>query len=163
MAKVTTPPTPLPERNYPPILFLAGSIEQDSAARWQDRVVEALSDLNVQILNPRREEWDSSWEQIPTNSHFRGQVEWELDGLDKADIIIVYFDPNTKSPITLLELGLFADTDRLRVCCPEGFWRRGNVQIVCERKNILMFETLESLVENTRNEIKLKSMIATAY
>jgi hypothetical protein len=46
-------------------------------------------------------------------------------------VICVYFDPKGQSPITLLELGLFHDKDII-VCCPEGFWRKGNVDVnVC--------------------------------
>jgi hypothetical protein len=41
--------------------------------------------------------------------------------------------PDTKAPISLLELGLFARSDRVVVGCPDGFWRRGNVEIVCQR------------------------------
>jgi hypothetical protein len=51
----------------------------------------------------------------------------------------MYFDPNTKSPISLLELGLFASSKKLIVCCPDGFWRKGNVRIVCELYNIPLF------------------------
>jgi hypothetical protein len=56
--------------------------------------------------------------------------------LEKADKIIMYFDPKTKSPISLLELGLFSRSDKLMVICPDGFWRKGNVDIVCEKYNI---------------------------
>ena len=48
----------------------------------------------------------------------------------------MYFDPKTKSPISLLELGLFSRSDKLMVICPDGFWRKGNVDIVCEKYNI---------------------------
>jgi hypothetical protein len=45
----------------------------------------------------------------------------------------MYFAPETRAPNTLLELGLFARSGKLVVCCPEGYWRRGNVQVVCRR------------------------------
>jgi hypothetical protein len=32
------------------------------------------------------------------------------------------------------------------VCCPEGFWRRGNVEMVCRRLRIPLFETLDDLI-----------------
>ena len=38
-----------------PAIFLAGSIEMDTAVEWQDYVIEKLSDLPVTILNPRRD------------------------------------------------------------------------------------------------------------
>lgn len=49
----------------------------------------------------------------------------------------MYFDPSTKSPISLLELGILtANPNKLLVCCPEGFWRKGNVDVVCRKYNI---------------------------
>jgi hypothetical protein len=129
-------------------IFLAGSIEQDVAEKWQDRVVESLSHLDITILNPRRKAWDASWVQSIDNPQFNEQVNWELSALEKADKVIVYFDKNTKSPITLMELGLFANTNKsLMVCCPDGFWRKGNVDIVCHRYGVPQFDTLEAIIE----------------
>jgi len=127
-------------------IFLAGSIEQGRAVNWQSKITKALEDMPVTILNPRRDDWDSSWVQSKDNPQFRQQVEWELDAQERADIIVMYFDKDTKSPITLLELGLFARSKKMIVCCPEGFWRKGNVDIVCERYNVEQVETIEALV-----------------
>jgi len=128
-------------------IFLAGSIEMGKAIDWQKDIEDYLSKTDVCILNPRRDNWDSSWKQEISNPQFVGQVEWELDGQDKADLIVMYFDPATKSPITLLELGLFKDSKRLMVCCPVGFWRKGNVDIVCRRYGIKQVDTLNELKE----------------
>ena len=35
-----------------------------------------------------------------------------------------------RAPITLLELGLFARSGKLIVCCPDGYWRKGNIEVV---------------------------------
>lgn len=147
--KIITAPEPI--KTTTPSIFLAGSIEQDVAERWQDRVIENLKDLPIAILNPRRASWDSSWEQSIDNPQFKEQVTWELDALEKADTILLYFDPKTKSPISLLELGLFAKSGKMMVCCPKGFWRKGNVDIVCERFEIPQFENLDLLINNLKN------------
>ena len=134
-------------------VFLAGSIEMGVADNWQVRVERALSDLDIIIYNPRRDDWDSSWEQSIENPQFRQQVEWELGALECADIIALYFDPTTKSPISLLELGLFCVPlqvvwrQKIIVCCPTGYWRKGNVDIVCQRYRIRQKESLEELVD----------------
>lgn len=138
-----------------PAIFLAGSIEMDKAEKWQDIVIEALSDLGGTILNPRRDNWDSSWAQDILNPKFKEQVIWELGMLHKADYIALYFDPNTKSPISLLELGLFSNTGKLIVCCPEGFWRKGNVDITCEYYNISQVKNLEEMISLLRKKILL--------
>jgi hypothetical protein len=69
-----------------------------------------------------------------------------LDALEQADFVVLFLEKNSKSPISLLELGLFADSKKLLVCCENGFWRKGNVDIVCQRKDILMFQNLEEIL-----------------
>lgn len=135
-------------------IFLAGSIEMDTAEHWQEHVATALQDEDILILNPRRDTWDSSWKQSKENPEFRRQVEWELDALAKSDYIIMYFDPNTKSPISLLETGLYARSGKLLVVCPEGFWRKGNIDIVCEKFGFPQFTTLTLLLEYLRDQLK---------
>ncbi|MBN8681594.1 MAG: hypothetical protein J0L99_03035 [Chitinophagales bacterium] len=147
------PPNAIPTNDNRPKVFLGGSIEMGKAEHWQAELEVKLSEHNVLLLNPRRDDWDSSWLQISTDINLRTQVEWELDALESADFIIMYFAPNTMSPISLLELGLHARSNKLLVVCPEGFWRKGNVDIVCEKYNIRQFETLEVLVEALKNEL----------
>lgn len=139
-----------------PIIFLAGSIAMGMAEPWQAYVVDALDGLDCLVLNPRRDNFDPDVTQDITDHTFNTQVRWELDGLDDADIIVFYFDPNTKAPVTLAELGLhLADHHKkLVVCCPPGFWRRGNVQILCERYGWPLLDTLEELVEETVRLVK---------
>lgn len=153
MAFILKPPQPLDLAPDRPGLFLAGSIEMGRAVHWQALFEQELSDLDVTILNPRRDDWDASWEQSLRNPNFRGQVEWELDAQEKADAIAMYFAPETHAPITLLELGLFASSQKLIVCCPEGFWRKGNVEVVCLRYGVPTVETLPELVAATRRRM----------
>lgn len=134
-------------------VFLAGSIEMGVAEKWQEKVIAALSDKPIRFLNPRRTDWDSSWSQDIDNDKFVEQVVWELTSLEMAQIIIMYFDPNTKSPISLLELGLHAKEQKLVVLCPEGFWRKGNVDVVCEYYGINQVDTFDELIEFIRSTI----------
>jgi hypothetical protein len=132
-------------------IFLAGSIEMGAAEKWQDRVVREMADYdNLVFLNPRRDDWDSSWEQSIDNEQFYDQVTWELDWLDGADFVFMYFDPATKSPITLLEMGLYARSGKLLVVCPEGFYRKGNVDVTCEYYNVPQADTLEEGIKLLR-------------
>lgn len=134
-------------------VFLAGSIEMGVAEHWQKRVIDALSDKPIRFLNPRRDDWDSSWSQDIHNDEFVEQVVWELTSLEQSHLIIMYFDPNTKSPISLLELGLHAKEQKLIVLCPEGFWRKGNVDVVCEYYGINQVDTFDELIEFLKNHI----------
>jgi hypothetical protein len=126
-------------------IFVAGSIEMGKAVDWQQIAVATLISKGYIVLNPRRDNWDSSLEQSIDNPQFKEQVEWELLGLAMADIIVMFFDKDTKSPISLLELGLYARTGKLRVVCEEGFWRKGNVDIVCKNFYIPTFNSLDEL------------------
>lgn len=124
------------------------------AVNWQEAVTQALADLPVTIFNPRRDDWDSSWAQDISNPQFRGQVDWELDHLDACTVIAMYFDPNGPAPISLLELGLNAAGGKLIVCCPEGYWRRGNVQIICDRFGIQLVDTIGELASAVAQAIE---------
>ena len=123
-------------------VFLAGSIEMGFSEDWQTKLANDLKDVPVTLFNPRRDSWDSSWEQRITNEQFRYQVNWEMNMLECSDIIFLYFSPETKSPISLLELGLHADSGKMLVCCPDGFWRKGNVEIVCARHGIPLYDDI---------------------
>jgi hypothetical protein len=98
------------------------------------------------VFHPRREDWDSSWTQDFENPQFFQQVTWELNALENSDLIIMYFSPGTKSPISVLELGIFAKSGKIRVVCPDPFWRKGNVDIVCQYYNIPLYENFETLL-----------------
>jgi hypothetical protein len=130
-----------------PSVFLAGSIEMDKAVDWQKECEQVLSAKYI-IFNPRRNEWNSDWEQSIANVKFKEQVVWELNALEKADIIIMFFANNTKSPISLLEFGLYAQSNKMKVVVEENFWRKGNIDVVCEKYNIQQYKSLEELLQN---------------
>lgn len=141
------PPTNIATRNKKnKTVFLAGSIEMGIADNWQDNLSNFFTDNGWDVFNPRREDWDSSWVQKFENAQFYQQVNWELNALEQCDLIVMYFDPNTKSPISLLELGLFANSGKLHVICPEGFWRKGNVEIVCNRYDIPFYHNIKDFI-----------------
>lgn len=140
-------PNPRPDNYWKQSVFLAGSIEMGVAEEWQTTFTKALGDRNLVVLNPRRDNWDKSLRQSIDEPAFKEQVEWELDNLIYATYIIMYFDPKTMSPISLLELGLHADSGKMLVCCPDGFWRKGNVEVVCDNYQIPLYNSLHELIE----------------
>jgi hypothetical protein len=134
------------------VIFLAGSIEMGSAIDWQAELATRLP-ADAVVLNPRRDAWDAGWRQSIDEPRFREQVEWELDGLDRADVIAMWFVPETRAPITLLELGLHARGGKLVVGCPDGFWRKGNVEVVCARFGIPLAGDWETFVAAVQRAI----------
>jgi hypothetical protein len=135
---------------YKKSIFLAGTIEMGDSIDWQKDIVEFLKDDDGIILNPRRDNWDSSWEQKKENIEFREQVEWELYGIKNSSIVIFNFLPNSKSPITMLELGLCLNEQKALVCCPEGFWRKGNIDVSCAFFGIPVFIDYDEFKENIK-------------
>ena len=131
-----------------PAVFLAGSIEMGKAIDWQQAVCEHFADKEVTIFNPRRADWDATWRQSADDPRFHAQVTWELDALERCDLILMNLLPGTISPVSLLELGLFAHSGKLHVCCPADFHRAGNVEIVCTRYGIPLYRTLPELLNN---------------
>lgn len=153
---ITAPDDPIINSIARTSIFLAGSIEQDKAENWQQRLMDELDGKGILIYNPRRKVWNPDLPQTTDNEQFYEQVTWELQRLDMADIVPMYFQPGTKSPVTLLELGLYADTEKLIVCCPEGYWRKGNVDIICEKYDIPQVDTLDELIEAVRLSVALE-------
>jgi hypothetical protein len=135
-------------------VFLAGSIDLGHAEEWQQVVIDRFKDLEITIYNPRRLDWNRSWKQKKSFPPFAEQVNWELDMLEKADVIMMYFAPFSKSPISLLELGTFGThSNRMIVGCPDEFYRQGNVDIVCERYKIEMVDNFDKLVAAARKRL----------
>ena len=138
MNKIYMPPEPIPS-SISNGIFLAGSIEMDKVELWQTNIATKLATHYAPIFNPRRTHRDNTIVQSSDDAQFAEQVDWELDALDQAEIILMYLDPNTKSPISLLELGLYATSKKMLVFCPMGFWRRGNVEMVCHKYDIPLY------------------------
>ena len=129
-------------------IFLAGSIEMGRAEDWQSVVIMALQEYivtdKVRIFNPRRPDWNSEWSQDGDHPELKNQIQWELGALERSDAILFYFQPDTLSPISLLELGLHARSDKSIVVCPSGFWRRANVVTTAETYDIPLVSDLQA-------------------
>lgn len=152
---VVTAPAPLPRpEDWRPRVFLGGSIDMGSAPDWQREVVAALSGIEAVLLNPRRRDWDPSIQNDANVPAFQEQVEWELAALEAADVIVLYLASGLKSPITLMELGLHARGGRIILFCEEGYWRKGNVDLLAQRYGIRQVTSLAALTDAVRQVVK---------
>lgn len=127
-------------------IFLAGSIENGTAVDWQARCEQELG-TTYNLFNPRAGYWDEDWKPESKNVFFARQVNWELDGLEIADIVLMNFASGTKSPISLLEFGLMAASKKMMVVCPSDFWKKGNIDMVCQRYDIPQFDQLDEAIK----------------
>lgn len=76
-----------------------------------------------------------------------------MGALESADIIVMYFAPGSQSPVSLLEMGLHARGGKLILLCPEGFWRKGNVDITAERYGVEQVATMDELAQVVRRRV----------
>jgi hypothetical protein len=131
-------------------IFLAGAIDQGKAEDWQKTVSEALSEFEITILNPRRDDWDSSWVQSADNAQFAQQVVWEYNAMENSDMIVFVFTKDSKAPITFYEFGRFANEKDTLLCVEEGFYRQGNLDIYAGLDKIPIYHNLEAMIEDLK-------------
>lgn len=125
-------------------VFLAGTIDNGDSLNWQDKVIIELINLGIkcEVFNPRREHWNPN----PTKEDMEVQIKWEQDHLDRADIIAMVLLDDSKSPISLLEMGLYAKSKKLIVFCTPKFYRFDNVRLTCEKYHIPLVQDLHPLI-----------------
>lgn len=145
-------PAPVPADDRLKV-FLAGSIDMGGTQDWQAQLARELADEGVVLLNPRREDWNPAWKPVAEEPEFRRQVEWELTALQRADVIAMYLAPGSQAPVSLLELGLHAGSGKVLLACPDGFWRKGNVDIVAQRYGIPRYGSLPALAQAVRERL----------
>lgn len=117
-------------------VFLAGTIDNGDSTNWQEDLIEYCQDLNVAFFNPRRKEWNPE----ATTFDLEYQIKWEQQHLDMADLIVMCLLDNSKSPISLLELGLYAQSGKIIVFCNPEFYRYDNVRLTCEKYDIPLYK-----------------------
>lgn len=158
MTIVAKPPLRRTPRHDDITVFLGGSIDMGNAVDWQAETTEFLDGTVDIIFNPRRNDWDSSWEQTIEHPEFNAQVNWELDNIELADIVVMYITKESSAPISMMELGLlcanYDDARKLIVYCPKGFYRKGNVDIICERSGVFVSETVEEFRQELSNKVQ---------
>ena len=153
--KVFTPPFEYDNSVYsidgvfPLNLFLAGTIDNGDSLEWGKELIGELNSCDtvhpIMIYNPRRDEWNAN----ASKDEMDKQIKWELHHLERADLIVMNILPNSKSPISLMELGLFARDKKMIVFCQESFYRYDNVRVVCQMYGIPLFNTNDiSLIKN---------------
>lgn len=135
-------------------IFLAGTIDNGDSDDWQYDVflhlamyTELISDDSkyydipkFTVFSPRRK----NWKEDATQEDIEEQIKWEQEKLDEADLIVMVLQDNSKSPISLLELGLYGPTGKLICFCTPNFYRYTNVKLTCEKWGIPLIEQLSA-------------------
>lgn len=144
-------------------LFVAGTIDLGVSRNWQAEVFEALRDIpNLAVCNPRTPGWDCNTPLDPNNEVFARQVEWEQRNLYRANIILFNFEPNSKSPVSMLELGQALEKSdwsgvQVHVVCPPEFWRYANIVLTCRRYGVAVYDTIDQAISAIQKRISQNS------
>lgn len=105
---IYTAPAPLPNLHHP--IFLAGGIS--NCPNWQsimENMLTAELGQTVDLLNPRRDDYPD------TEAGAVQQIEWEHDALHRSEVVLFWFPKDTLCPITLFELGTFAQRKNIPI------------------------------------------------
>ena len=86
-------------------VFLAGGIGAGAVVPdWQSELIERLRDTDLTLLNPRRDDYPAH-----DPNALREQIGWEHRYLHAARAVSFWFVAETLCPITLYELGCWAN------------------------------------------------------
>ncbi len=130
-----------------PCYFLAGSIDLQLPGNWRKDVISEFND-DICFLDPTRYNHDQLDDQ-----EMKNHIQWEHKAMEMADLILMNFLADAKSPISLAELGLYARSSKLIVSCPEEFYQKRYVKSVCDRFNIPFFTTLSEAITYLKSKI----------
>ena len=137
-------------------VFLAGSIEMGKAENWQERFIQELGNKRkhgcsgksrfLTVYNPRRDDWDNSSVQSIENPSFFQQVMWEMSYLERADVRVFYFAPETISPVSMLEYGKFYSLPNTYLCIHPDYQRAGNLEIFSHIHKIPVYKNFDEII-----------------
>jgi len=91
-------------------VFLAGGIS--NCSDWQGELINKLKNFpKLTIYNPRRIEYPDDNPKLDEE-----QITWEFIHLQNADLVVFWFASGSDNPITLYELGMWANSRQGRPC-----------------------------------------------
>lgn len=140
-------------------IFLAGTIDNGNSEDWQQKVIDKLKEYDnkypeyfITVFNPRCKKWNKN----AGKEELEYQIRWEQEHLDKANLIIMVLSDSSKSPISLLEFGLYAQTGKLIVFCTEKFYRFDNIRLTCEKYFIPLVQStnVDDIISNIQDVFK---------
>jgi len=120
--------------------FLAGSIDYREENPWRVNFYR-FSSNKLHFFDPTRKDHDAL-----NNAQMQEHINWELDALELSDKIILNFLPESKSPISLVELGLYAKSGKLIVVCPKEFYQKRYIKTLCKKYRIKLHNSLDEVV-----------------
>jgi hypothetical protein len=140
-------------------MFLAGGIT--GTENWQKQFIEMLGDVDVTILNPRREIY------IESSKEAKRQIKWEFNafeyvlGRSYRSSVLFWFPKSSICPIALFELGKMVVSDvQLYIGCEPGYTReldiREQVRLVRHGARVRIANSLSDLAKWVSCDLNLR-------
>ncbi|GAA3594258.1 nucleoside 2-deoxyribosyltransferase domain-containing protein [Flavivirga amylovorans] len=126
-------------KNY---IFLAGSIDLNLPSNWRKEVIDIIG-AKAHFLDPTIINHNEL-----NDSQMKNHIHWELDALHLADKVFLNFLPSSKSPISLIELGMYIKTSKLVVVCPNEFYQSRYIKTLCNKYKVSVFNSLSIAVNS---------------
>lgn len=133
-------PLPVKEGNKD-YVFLAGSIDLKLKGNWRNKLIDIVGN-KVHFIDPTI----SNHDELDDNQ-MKKHINWELDALNLADKVFLNFLPDSKSPISLIELGLYVRTPKLIVVCPDEFYQSRYIKTLCEKYKVTIFNDFNQAIK----------------
>ena len=126
-------------------VFLAGTIDMGRSADWQAALVARFRDSTAAAGSSSTPAVGSS---MPRRPKWSIRSRGELAHLEAADLIVMNLLGDSRSPISLLEMGLYARSGKLFVACSPDYYRYDNVRITCRRYGVPLYDSLTALLDD---------------
>ncbi len=130
-----------PQANSKKLVFLAGSMCIDKEDNWRKNVIKNYAN-DFDFIDPTNENHN-----LLNDSLMKKHINWELEGLELSDIIFMNLLPESKSPISMVELGLYARSNKLIICCPENFYQYRYINALAKKYNVTLFSELDKGIQ----------------
>ena len=121
-------------------IFLAGSMAAKSEVNWRQTISTNLQE-KYHFIDPTNPNHD-----VLNDAQMREHIKWEFDGMKRADYIIMNFLRDSLSPISLVELGMNINNEKLIVICPKEFYKWRYIDTLCKEHNTPIFNQLEEIL-----------------
>ena len=127
-------------------VFLAGSMPAQKDTNWRHEAINKLGD-GYHFFDPTNPDHDTL-----NDEQMRAHIKWELDALKLSDYVVLNFLPDSTSPISLVELGLYMASEKLLVICPQEFYKWRYIDTLCKEYGTPIFQNLDAAF-NGKNRI----------
>ncbi len=127
-------------------IFLAGSMDHKQEGSWREEIIAEFGTND--IFDPTNTHHDEL-----NTEQMKHHIVWELGALQQSDLILLNFLKESKSPISLVELGMYVTSNKLIFICPKEFYKSDYVHTLCNKYNTPIFNTLNEAKTLLKNSI----------